>query len=159
MWASAVRLFLDFSCFSLILLTFRRRQRSPERLQPNSETVNAALTSVPPLNEQHRTVEDLKAIVGGWRIKRAMKLKCFWSDDVRLQGHFSQLMLWISLSRDPNHLFSPAIYTLHAAFSVPWSKRHSCWRGEFRQITILALTRANQWMLRAHESNRKFWCQ
>lgn len=77
MWASAVRLCLAFSGFSLILLTFRRRQRSPERLQPNIETVNAALTSVPPLSEQHRTVEDLKAIVGGWRIKRAMKLKCF----------------------------------------------------------------------------------
>lgn len=89
MWASAVRLFLDFSCFSLILLTFRRQQRSPERLQPKTETVNAALASVPPLNEQHRTVEDLKAIVAGWRIKRAMKLKCFRGDDVRLQGHCS----------------------------------------------------------------------
>lgn len=132
-WTSAVRPFLAVSCFSLILLTFRRRQRSPERLEPNIQTVNAALTSVPLLNEQHRTVEDLKAIVGGWRIKRAMKLKCFWSDDVGLQGHFSPPMLWISLSRDPNHLFAPAIYTLHAEFSVLWSERHSCWRGEFRQ--------------------------
>lgn len=111
-----------------------RRQRSQERLKWNHGTSHT-LTIVLPLNlppggaQNRRIFKD--TIIQGWGMKRAIKIKCFWSDHMRLQGHFSWPMLWNGLSWDPNRLFSPAIYTLHAEFSVLWSERRSCWRGEF----------------------------
>lgn len=66
----------------------------------------------------------------GWRIKRAVKIKRFWSDDVRLQGHFSRFS-----GRVCHEILITCFLLLFILYVEPcimlWSERHSCWRGEF----------------------------